>query len=91
MEDTELKDAIENCFMTDSSDGERLNIVDGLIMIAESISALEKTIGSEPTIDMNKRLCDALQGIGGAEGGLEISCSLDAVAKAIEEHGKRES
>lgn len=90
MED-ELKEAIYNCFMTDDVNGDRVNIVDGLFAIAESISDLEKTIGAEPTIDMNKRLCDALLTLGGgAEGGLQISDSLDEVAKAIKEHGNHD-
>lgn len=86
MED-DLKEAIYNCFMTDDINGDRVNIVDGLFAIAESISDLEKTVGAEPTIDMNKRLCDALLTLGGDSGGLEISYSLDRVADAIKEHG----
>jgi len=90
MEDEALKDAIYNCFMTDYGQ-ERMNIVDGLFAIADAINALEKTVGSEPTIDMNKRLCEALQSMGSSsgDGGLEISNSLDRVAEAIKEHGKR--
>ncbi len=89
MEDDELKKAIYDCFMTDDINGDRVNIVDGLLAIAESISDLEKTMGAEPTIDMNKRLCDALLTLGGDNGGLEISYSLDRVADAIKEHGEK--
>jgi hypothetical protein len=89
MEDEALRNTLEECFTAYIND-EEVNIVDGLFAIADSISALEKTIGSEPTIDMNKDLCRALESIGGAEGGLEISNSLDRVAKAIEEHGNND-
>lgn len=77
MEDEDLRNTIERCFMT-YVDDERVNIVDGLFAIADSISALDLTVGAEPTIDMNKKLCESLDGVGSA---------IADIGNAIREHG----
>lgn len=56
----------------DGCRGEPLNLVDGLFAIAQSISALENTLGQMPLVNMTSDLVD----------------SLNCVASAIADHGK---
>ncbi len=46
--------------------GEPLNVVDGLFAIAQSISALENTLGQMPLVNITSDLVDALNGMGSA-------------------------
>jgi len=48
----------------DGYSGEPMNVVDGLFAIAQSINALEHTLGSMPLVDMTDKIKEALEYVG---------------------------
>jgi hypothetical protein len=50
----------------DGYSGEPMNVVDGLFAIAQSINALEQTLGSMPLVNMTADLVEALNCVAGA-------------------------